>query len=139
MKVDSIQNGYVIDHISAGKSMQIYHFLGLDALGCSIAIIQNVKSACMGKKDIIKIDQEIPIDFEMLGYIDPNITVNTIRDGQRVEKRALTLPTRVVNIIHCKNPRCITQVEQEIDHIFTLTDPDNHVYRCMYCESAAKG
>jgi aspartate carbamoyltransferase regulatory subunit len=136
MNIDSIQNGYVIDHIHAGRSMAIYSYLGLDALDCSVAIIKNVKSKRMGKKDIIKIDAEIPLNLEILGYIDPGITVNIIRQGERVEKKHLALPERVVNVIRCKNPRCITQIEQEIDHVFFLADAGTGVYRCLYCESA---
>lgn len=138
MNIDSIQNGYVLDHIQAGRSMELYRYLGLDALDCSVAIIKNVKSQRMGKKDIIKIDQEIPLDFDMLGYIAPEATVNIIRDGKRVEKRKLEMPTRVVNVMRCKNPRCITQTEQELDQIFFLADKEKRVYRCQYCETAYK-
>ncbi len=138
MNIDSIQNGYVIDHIQAGRSMEIYRYLGLGSLDCSVAIIKNVKSGRMGKKDIIKIDEEIPLDLEMLGYIDPGITVNVIRGGKRIEKKRLELPKRVVNVIRCKNPRCITQVEQEVDQIFVLADTEKQVYRCLYCETAHK-
>lgn len=138
MNIDSIQNGYVIDHIRAGRSMEIYRYLGLDSLDCSVAIIKNVKSARMGKKDIIKIDEEIPVNLEMLGYIDPGITVNTIRGGLRVDKQNLALPGRVVNVIRCKNPRCITQIEQEVDQIFFLADREKQTYRCLYCETAHK-
>lgn len=138
MNIDSIHNGYVIDHIRAGRSMEIYRYLGLDALDCSVAIIKNAKSGRMGKKDIIKIDAEIPVNLEMLGYIDPDITVNVIHNGKRVEKKRLELPDRVVNIIRCRNPRCITQVEQEVDQIFRLSDREKRVYRCLYCETAHK-
>lgn len=138
MNIDSIQNGYVIDHIHAGRSMDIYHYLGLDALECSVAIIKNVKSRRMGKKDIIKIDAEIPLNLEMLGYVDPGITVNVIRNSERVEKKSLALPERVVNVIRCMNPRCITQIEQEIDQIFLLAEKEKHIYRCHYCESASR-
>lgn len=138
MNIDSIQNGYVLDHIQAGRSMELYRYLGLDALDCSVAIIKNVKSQRMGKKDIIKIDQEIPLDFDMLGYIAPEATVNIIRDGKRVEKRKLEMPARVVNVMRCKNPRCITQTEQELDQIFILADKEKRVYRCRYCETAYK-
>ena len=136
MNIDSIQNGYVIDHIRAGRGMDIYNHLHLDALDCSVAIIKNAKSNRLGKKDIIKIDAEIPLDLEMLGYIDSGITINVIRDGKRADKKQLALPKRVVNVIRCKNPRCITQIEQEVDHIFTLSDPEKGVYRCLYCETA---
>ena len=136
MNIDSIQNGYVIDHIHAGRSLSIYYYLKLDSLDCSVAIIQNVKSERMGKKDIIKVDQEIPVDLKLLGYIDPEITVNIIRNGKRVEKKKLELPEQVTNVIRCKNPRCITQIEQDVDHVFKLSDPTARVYRCLYCESA---
>ena len=138
MKIDSISNGYVIDHIQAGRSMEIYHYLGLDKLDCSVAIIKNAKSQHMGKKDIIKIDQEIPLDLNLLAYIDHGITVNVIRDGKLVEKKHPALPEKVVNVIKCKNPRCITQVEQELDHIFVLTDREQQTYRCFYCEAQSK-
>lgn len=135
MNIDSIQNGYVIDHIRAGRSMEIYHYLKLDALDCSVAIIKNAKSQHMGKKDIIKIDQEIPLDLELLGYIDPGITVNTIRDGKLLEKKKPQMPDRVVNVMRCKNPRCITQAEQELDQVFVLADREKQIYRCFYCEA----
>ena len=122
MNIDSIQNGYVIDHSRAGRSMEIYHYLGLDALDCSVAIIKNAKSQRMGKKDIIKIDQEIPLDLDLLGYIDPGISVNIIRDGKLVEKKKPEMPARVVNVMKCKNPRCITTVEQELPQVFRLTE-----------------
>ena len=138
MNIDSILNGYVIDHIQAGRSMEIYHYLGLDDLDCSVAIIKNAKSQNMGRKDIIKIDREIPLDVDLLAYIDPGITVNIIRDGKLVEKRKPDMPQRIVNVIKCKNPRCITQVEQELDHVFVLTDKEQQVYRCFYCEAQSK-
>ncbi|MBQ7868702.1 MAG: aspartate carbamoyltransferase regulatory subunit [Clostridia bacterium] len=138
MNIDSILNGYVIDHIQAGRSMEIYRYLGLDDLDCSVAIIKNAKSQNMGRKDIIKIDQEIPLDVDLLAYIDPGITVNIIRDGKLVEKRKPDMPQRIVNVIKCKNPRCITQVEQELDHVFVLTDKEQQVYRCFYCEAQSK-
>jgi len=138
MNIDGIMNGYVIDHIQAGKAMLIYRYLRLDKLDCSVAIIKNAKSRRMGRKDIIKIDELIPIDLEILGYIDPNVTVNIIRDGERTSKQHLALPERVVNVIRCKNPRCITQVEQEIEHVFVLADREKGVYRCHYCEVAHK-
>ena len=138
MKIDSISNGYVIDHIQAGRSMEIYHYLGLDKLDCSVAIIKNAKSQNMGKKDIIKIDQEIPLDLNLLAYIDHGITVNLIRDGKLVEKMHPALPEKIINVIKCKNPRCITQVEQELDHIFVLTDHEQQTYRCFYCEAQSK-
>jgi len=120
MNIDGILNGYVIDHITAGKAMLIYRHLRLDKLDCSVAII--------------KIDELIPIDLEILGYIDPSVTVNIIRDGALADKKHLALPERVVNVIHCKNPRCITQIEQEIEHVFVLADREKGVYRCHYCE-----
>ena len=138
MNIDSILNGYVIDHIRAGKSMEIYHYLGLDELDCSVAIIKNAKSQNMGKKDIIKIDQEIELDLNLLAYIDPGVTVNVIRDGQLVEKRKPEMPKRIVNVMKCKNPRCITQVEQELDQIFVLTDREQQTYRCYYCEALSR-
>lgn len=134
MNIDSINNGIVLDHITAGKSMQIYHDLELDKLDCSVAIIKNVKSNKLGKKDIIKIDQEYSINLDVLGYIDPDITVNIIRDGETVEKKKVELPERLVNILICKNPRCITTTEQGIDHIFKLADRTKRIYRCIYCE-----
>ena len=134
MNIDSIQNGVVLDHIQAGKSMDIYRYLHLDQLDCSVAIIKNVKSGKMGKKDIIKIDSPMEVALDVLGYIDPNITVNIIRDGIRVDKKHVELPKKLVNIIHCKNPRCITSVEQELPHIFYLADKEKEVYRCQYCD-----
>mgnify|MGYP000295699414 CR=1 FL=1 len=132
MNIDSIQNGVVLDHIQAGKSMDIYKYLHLDELDCSVAIIKNVKSGKMGKKDIIKIDSPMEVDLDVLGYIDPNITVNIIRDGIRVDKKHVELPKKLVNIIHCKNPRCISSIEEECDQIFELSS--NGKYRCIYCE-----
>lgn len=138
MNIDSIKNGIVIDHIAAGKSMELYHFLNLEALDCSVAIIKNVASKKMGKKDIIKIDREFDVNLDVLGYVDPESTVNIIKDGKRIEKRQPTLPERLENVLFCKNPRCITTTEQGIKHVFRLTDRENRVYRCMYCESKAK-
>ena len=138
MNIDSIQNGVVLDHIQSGKSMDIYKYLHLDELDCSVAIIKNVRSDRMGRKDIIKIDSPMDVDLDVLGYIDPNITVNIIRNGVRVEKKHLELPKRLTNVIHCKNPRCITSVEQELPHVFRLTDRENRVYRCIYCETKAE-
>ena len=136
MNIDSIQNGVVLDHIQAGKSMEIYKYLHLDQLDCSVAIIKNVRSSRMGKKAIIKIASPLDLNLDVLGYIDPNITVNVIRDGIRVEKKNLELPKKLVNIIHCKNPRCITTAEDQLDSIFFLSDAENHTYRCAYCETA---
>ena len=138
MNIDSIQNGVVLDHIQAGKSMDIYRYLHLDELDCSVAIIKNVRSDRMGKKDIIKIDSPMEVDLDVLGYIDHNITVNIIRDDKIAEKRTLHLPKILKNVIHCKNPRCITSVEQELPQIFTLTDEETRTYRCLYCETKAE-
>ena len=138
MVIDAIKNGIVIDHIKAGKSMEMYRILGLDKLQCSVAIIKNVSSAKMGKKDIIKIDETIDIDLDALGYVDPNITVNIIRDGVRVRKFHVQLPKTVTNVIRCTNPRCITSTEQELDHVFKLKKKEKRIYRCIYCESRAK-
>lgn len=136
MNIDSIQNGVVLDHIQAGKSMDIYKYLHLDQLDCSVAIIKNVRSGHMGKKDIIKIDSPMDLDLDVLGYIDANITVNIIRKGELVEKKHLELPQKLVNIIRCKNPRCITVAEPQLDAVFLLSDPERHVYRCAYCDTA---
>ena len=135
MKIDSIKNGIVLDHIKAGKSMQIYRDLGLDDLDCSVAIIKNVPSNKMGKKDILKIADTMDLNLDVLGYIDPDITVCYIKDSKIVEKKHLALPEKIVNIVRCKNPRCITSVEDSLDHIFKLTDRENRIYRCAYCES----
>lgn len=138
MKIDSIKNGIVIDHIKAGQSMKLYELLELDRLDCSIAIIKNVHSDKMGKKDIIKIDSDIDVDLDLLGYVDSDITVNIIRNEVLAEKKHLTLPGRLVNVLKCKNPRCITSVEQELDHVFVLTDEETREYRCIYCETKAE-
>ena len=137
MNIDSITNGYVIDHITAGRGMKLYDLLGLDNQDCSIAIIKNVASKKMGKKDIIKIDADIAIDIDVIGYVDPGITVNIIRNCELVEKKIIELPATLTNVIKCKNPRCITSTEQELDHVFKLTDKENGVYRCIYCETKA--
>ena len=136
MNIDSIQNGVVLDHIQAGKSMDIYKYLHLDELDCQVAIIKNARSEHMGRKDIIKIDYPLDLDLDVLGYIDSNITVNIIRDGRLVEKKHLELPKKLVNIIHCKNPRCITVAEPQLDAIFLLSDAEKHTYRCAYCDTA---
>ena len=138
MKIDPIKNGIVIDHIEAGKGMEIYNFLKLDELDCSVALIKNVFSKKTGKKDIIKIASAIAIDLDVLGYIAPEVTVNVIKDGQTESKLKLSLPKTVKNVIKCKNPRCITSVEQEIVHEFKLVDEEKRIYRCIYCESKAK-
>ncbi len=135
MIIESIQDGIVLDHITAGKALTVYHDLGLDKLSCSIGILQNVRSSKMGKKDILKIHQEYDINLDVLGYIDPNITVSIIKDGQTVEKKKLALPHKLINVKKCKNPRCITSVEPDIPQIFNLTDEKNRVYRCIYCEA----
>ena len=136
MNIDSIRNGYVIDHIKAGEGMKIYNFLNLDKQDCTVALIKNATSKQMGRKDIIKVDSFI--DLTALGYIDPNITINVIRDGERVEKYHPELPQKVVNVVRCKNPRCITTTEQELPHVFKLTDAEKQVYRCIYCETKAE-
>lgn len=138
MRIDPIQNGIVIDHITAGKSMALYHFLHLEELDCSVAILRNVSSEKTGKKDIIKIDRVLDMDWGVLGYIDPNITISIIKNGVQTEKFHPELPEQITDVITCKNPRCITSVEQEIPHIFKLTDRERHIYRCIYCESEAK-
>jgi len=135
MNIDSIRNGYVIDHIAAGTAMQIYNMLELNKLECSVAVITNAQSKIMGKKDIIKIDEKIDINLDVIGYISPNATINVIEDGVRIEKKHLDLPEKLTNIIKCKNPRCITTTEQEIDHVFVLNDGE---YRCMYCDTKAE-
>ena len=137
MNVDSITNGYVIDHISAGKSMRLYELLGLEALDCPVAMIKNVTSRRLGKKDIIKIDSLIDIDLDVIGYVDPSATVNVIRDGVLVEKKSIEVPEVLVDVIRCKNPRSITTTEQELKQVFRLTDRENKVYRCAYCETKA--
>ena len=137
LNISGIQEGVVLDHIQAGKSMDIYRYLRLGELGCTVAIIKNAKSNKMGRKDIIKIEGPLDsIDLDILGYIDHNITVNIIRNGVRVEKKHLELPKKLVNVIHCKNPRCITVAEPQLDAIFLLSDPASHTYRCAYCETA---
>ncbi len=138
MKIDPIKNGIVIDHIEAGKGMKVYNFLNLGDLDCTVALIKNVPSKKTGKKDIIKIDSDVTIDFNVLGYIAPEVTVNVIKEGKSVEKKKLELPLEVKNVIKCKNPRCITSVEQGIDQVFKLVDKENRVYRCIYCESKAQ-
>ena len=137
MNIDAIQNGLVIDHIPAGAGMELYKLLRLDTLDCSVAIIKNAHSNKAGKKDIIKIDELIPVDLDLIGYLAPHAKINFIRDGILTEKRDATLPKTLTNVIKCKNPRCITGTEQELDQGFRLTDPENRVYRCIYCESKA--
>ncbi len=137
MNIDAIQNGIVIDHINAGLAFRLYNLLDLDKLDCPVAIIKNVNSKKMGKKDIIKIDSEFPINIDVVGFVDPNATINVIKNGVLVEKLSTQLPEKLVNVIRCKNPRCITSVEQELDNVFELTDKENKVYRCLYCETKA--
>ncbi len=137
MIIDAIKNGIVIDHIAAGKAMELYKILGLGDLDCTVAILKNVVSGKLGRKDIIKIDRVLDLDWDVIGYVDPNITVNIIMDGRQVEKRQLKLPETITNVIRCKNPRCITSVEQELPQVFKLTDRENRVYRCLYCETQA--
>lgn len=137
MIIDAIKNGIVIDHIAAGKAMELYKILGLGELDCTVAILKNVVSGKLGRKDIIKIDRVLDLDWDVIGYVDPNITVNIIIDGRQVEKRQLKLPETITNVIRCKNPRCITSVEQELPQVFKLTDRENRVYRCLYCETQA--
>ncbi len=137
MHVDSITNGIVIDHITEGKAMQIYDMLSLDSLSCTVAILKNVPSKKMGKKDIIKIDSSIDINLDVLGFISPNITVAIVRDGKICEKKHIDLPEKLTDIIKCKNPRCITSTEQDIHHIFKLTEGENKIYRCIYCDTKA--
>ena len=137
MNIDSINNGIVIDHITAGAGMKLYELLGLDKLDCSVAIIKNATSHKKGRKDIIKIDAAIDVNLDVIGYVDPGATVNIIKDGKLVEKKVIEMPETLTNVIYCKNPRCITSVEQEIKHIFKLTNRETHEYRCIYCETKA--
>ena len=139
MNIDSIHSGLVIDHISAGNGMKLYELLSLGELDCSVAIIKNVTSKKMGKKDIIKIDADIPVDLDIIGYVDPNVTVNVIKDEKLVEKKSIDMPLTLTNVLQCHNPRCITSTEQELDHIFKLTDRKKKIYRCIYCETKANG
>ena len=135
MIIGSINDGIVIDHITAGCGMKLYEQLGLDKLDCSVAIIKNVTSGKMGKKDIIKIDADIPVDLDVIGYIDPGATINIIRNDKLAEKRAIQMPEQLVDVLHCKNPRCISSCEQELPHIFKLADRETKTYRCLYCET----
>ena len=135
LNVGQINEGFVLDHITAGKSMTIYHDLGLDKLDCTVAIIKNARSNKMGKKDILKVECDIDtLDLDIVGFIDHNITVNIVKDAQIVEKKKLRLPSKIVNVIRCKNPRCITSIEQGLKQIFLLTDEEKEIYRCKYCE-----
>ena len=137
MIIGSIKNGMVIDHITAGRAMELYDLLGLEKADCEVALIKNAVSAKMGRKDIIKINGDFPVDVNVIAYVDPKATINIIRDGELVEKRNIEMPLQLVNVIKCKNPRCITTTEQELAHIVRLTDPDEKVYRCIYCETKA--
>ena len=140
MNIDSIQNGIVLDHITAGKAMLVYKYLHLDRLDCSVAIIKNATSRKMGRKDILKIDHpDYDINLDILGYVDPGISVCIIKDGVIVEKKKVGLPEHIVNVVKCKNPRCITTTEQGIQQIFKLTDPQKRIYRCIYCEAENQG
>lgn len=140
LNVGQLQEGFVLDHIEAGKAMTIYHYLKLDKLDCTVAIIKNATSNKMGRKDIIKVECPIDmLDLDILGFIDHRITVNIIQDGEIVDKKTLSLPEKITNVIKCKNPRCITSIEQELDHVFILTDAENEIYRCRYCEEKYHG
>ena len=138
LNIDSIQNGIVIDHIQAGKGMRIYELLELDKLDCCVALIKNARSSKMGRKDIIKIEGDLAINFDVLGFIDNNITVCNIKNGELVKKENIVLPRRIKNVVKCKNPRCITSTEENLDQIFVLCDEKAHRYRCLYCEQAYK-
>ena len=138
MNIDSIKNGIVIDHIHAGGAMELYRLLNLDKLDCTVAIIKNAPSELMGRKDIIKIDSMTDIDLTVIGYVDPGATINVIKEGRLFEKRKLTMPEKIVNVLRCKNPRCITSVEPDLPQIFRLTSPETHTYRCIYCETKAE-
>ena len=134
MNIDGVKTGIVLDHIQAGKGMKIYKYLGLDKLSCSVALLQRVPSSKYGQKDIIKINELIELNYDMLGYVDSNITVNFVKDGELLKKEHIDMPETLTNIIECKNPRCITSIEQEIEHVFKLVDKDKKVYRCVYCD-----
>ncbi len=138
MKINPITNGIVLDHITAGKGMELYNILDLDKLDCSVAVIVNAESRKYGRKDIIKIDRVIDLNFDVIGYVDPDVTVNIIRDGNQTKMGRIGLPETVTGIIKCKNPRCITSTEQEIVHSFKLCDEEKRIYRCIYCDSVAK-
>ena len=138
LNIGQIEEGFVLDHIKAGESLDIYHKLNLDKIDNTVAIIKNVKSNKMGRKDILKVECDVEmLDLEVLGFIDHNITVNVVKGGKIVEKKTLTLPKEITNVIRCKNPRCITSIEQGLKQIFVLTDPKHEVYRCKYCEEKA--
>ena len=135
MNIDGLTNGIVLDHITAGKGMRIYEMLKLDKLDCTVAIIQNATSSKKGRKDIIKIDTLIDLNYDMIAYVDSNVTIDIIKNGKVSEKRSVKLPETLTNIISCHNPRCITSTEQGIDQIFRLVDPDRRIYRCAYCDT----
>ena len=137
MHIDSIKNGIVLDHIKAGRAMELYRVLELDKLECSVAVLMNVPSQKMGRKDMIKIDEDFEVNLDILGYIDPGITVDIIRDGELVEKRSVDLPEKITGYLKCNNPRCITTTEQELPHIFRLADRHEGIYRCIYCDTKA--
>ncbi|MBP5781414.1 MAG: aspartate carbamoyltransferase regulatory subunit [Clostridia bacterium] len=139
MNVDSIQNGIVIDHITAGQGMRLYELLGLDELDVSVALIKNVVSKKMGRKDIIKIDADIPVNVDIIGFVDPGATVNFIKNGELVDKKTIEMPEILTNVLKCKNTRCISSCEQELSQIFRLTDREHKVYRCVYCETKWAG
>lgn len=136
LNIDSVEKGLVIDHIEAGKAMEVYHYLNLDKMDCSVAIIKNAKSKKMGKKDIIKVENNIDMDLKVLGFIDPDITINIIDNSVIINKINLELPSEIENVVKCKNPRCITSIEQEIVHKFKLSDKEKKIYRCVYCDTA---
>ena len=138
MHIDSIKNGFVIDHITAGKGMDIYQLLELGKLDCTVALIKNATSQKMGRKDIIKIDTQFDLDTDILGYVDPGATICTIRDSKLVDKKKVSLPDELEGVLHCHNPRCISSTEQELPQIFRLTDRANRIYRCIYCETKVK-
>lgn len=137
MNIDSIQNGIVIDHITAGNAMRIYELLELDKLDCAVAIIKNASSSKMGRKDIIKIDADIDVNLDVIGFVDPDATINIIKDAKLFEKKKIGMPETITNVIKCRNPRCISSCEQELDHVFRLTDRKKKIYRCIYCETKA--
>ena len=137
LNISGLKEGFVLDHIQAGRSMDIYFKLGLDKLDCQVAISKNARSSKMGRKDIIKIDGEMELDWDLIGYVDPSITVNIIRGGELQEKRTLKLPERIRGVLRCKNPRCVTSTERELPQEFVLTDRERRVYRCLYCETEA--
>lgn len=138
MRIGTIIDGVVIDHIPAGRGMELYRYLGLESSECEVALIKNAPSAKRGRKDIIKINEALDLNYDILGYIDPGITINIIKNGERVKKMHPELPETITDVIHCKNPRCITSIEQELPHVFKLADREKGIYRCVYCETKAK-